>query len=119
MAGGLTAAVIDTLQGAPATGMLIDLFRVQNGRGLRRHLRTVESAAAGPAASALIDGDALQPAIYELLFHVGRYFKERRVPLEGAGFLDVIPVRLTVIDAARPHHLTLLASPWSYTVYRI
>jgi len=116
MAGGLTAAVIDTLCGQPAAGMLIDLFRLQHGKGQRQHLRTVESAAAG---STLIEGDPLVPATYELLFHVGRYFKGQRVVLDQAAFIDVIPVRFTVTHPAHAHHLTLLASPWSYTVYRI
>jgi len=116
MAGALTAAVIDTLCGQPASGMLIDLFRLQHGKGQRYHLRTVESAASG---SALIEGDALLPATYELLFHVGRYFRGQRVVLDQAAFIDVIPVRFTITDATRSHHLTLLASPWSYTVYRI
>jgi 5-hydroxyisourate hydrolase len=118
MAGGLTAAVIDMLRGAPATGMLIDLFRLEHGRGQRYHLRTVESAAPGTAAAVLIDGEALSPGTYELLFHVGRYFKAQRVALADAVFSDVIPVRLTITDTARPHQLTLLAGPSAYSVYR-
>ncbi len=118
MAGGLTAAVIDALRGAPATGMLIDLFRLEHGKGQRHHLRTVESAAPGMAEAVLIQGDALSPGTYELLFHVGRYFKAQRVPLAEAVFADVIPVRLTIADTARPHQLTLLAGPSSYSVYR-
>ena len=118
MAGGLTAAVIDTLCGEPAVGMLIDVFRLQHGRGQRYHLRTVETAAGAGSTSELIDGDGFVPATYELLFHVGRYFKQRRVPLDDAAFADVIPVRVSVTDPAKQHHLTLLASPWAYTVFR-
>jgi 5-hydroxyisourate hydrolase len=117
MVGGLTAAVIDTMRGAPAAGMLIDLFRLEHGKGLRHHLRTVESAAPG-AAAMLIEAEALVPGTYELLFHVGRYFKAQRVPLGEAVFSEVIPVRLIIADAARPHQLTLLAGPSSYCVYR-
>lgn len=116
--GRLTTAVIDALRGAPADGMLVDLFRLPRGAGERRHLRTVETDATGTLSTPLLEGDALSPAIYEMLFHVGRYFKAQRVPLDDAPFLDVIPVRFSVGDAGKAHHLILLASPCAYTVYR-
>jgi 5-hydroxyisourate hydrolase len=118
MAGGLSAAVIDMARGAPAAGMLIDLFRLEHGRGQRHHLRTVESAAPGMTAASLIEGEELQPGTYELLFHVGRYFKAQRLALGDAVFSEVIPVRLVITETARAHHLTLLAGPHSYCVYR-
>lgn len=118
MTGGLTAAVIDTMRGAPAAGMLIDLFRLEHGRGQRHHLRTVESAAPGMSAASLIADEELQPGTYELLFHVGRYFKAQRLPLGDAVFSEVIPVRLVIAETGQPYHLTLLAGPNSYSVYR-
>lgn len=116
--GRLTAAVVDALRGMPAEGMLIDLFLLPRATSERRHLRTVETSATGAVATPLLAGEALTPGLYELLFHVGRYFKAQGVPLEDALFLDVIPVRFSIGDAAKPHHLTLLASPWSYSIYR-
>lgn len=117
-AGQLTIAVVDALRGTPARGMLVDLFRLPRGAGERRHLRTVESEALGRVTAPLLEGDALVPAIYELLFHVGRYFTAQRAALDDAPFLDVVPVRFSIGDVAKPHHVTLLASPWAYTVYR-
>jgi 5-hydroxyisourate hydrolase len=116
--GRLTVAVVDVLRGMPAEGMLIDLFRLPRGAGERRHVRTVETVAGGAVATPLVEGEALVPGIYELFFHVGRYFKAERVALKDALFLDVIPVRFSIADAGKPHHLTLLASPVAYTVYR-
>jgi len=45
------------------------------------------------------------------VFHVGAYFA-------GEGFLDAVPIRFTVADAAAHYHVPLLCSPWSYTTYR-
>ena len=118
MAGNLSTAVIDALRGAPAKGMLVDLFRLPPDLGERRHLRTIETDAGGTSAAPLIEGEALIPAVYELLFHIGRYFKAERMPLEDAPFLDVIPVRFSIGDTSRPCRLILLVSPWTYTVYR-
>lgn len=116
--GRLTVAVVDALRGIPAEGMLIDLFRLPRAASERRHLRTVETTAGGAVAAPLLEGEALVPGAYELLFHVGRYFKAERVPLKDALFLDVIPVRFSIVDGAKPHQVTLLASPVAYTVYR-
>ena len=118
MPGSLATSVVDAVRGAPAAGMLVDLFRLPRGHGERRHLRTIETDAAGAVPEPLLAGDEFVPATYELLFHVGRYFKAQRVPLEDAPFLDVIPVRFTIADAGRDYRLALLASPWHYTVFR-
>ncbi|MFM8656584.1 MAG: hydroxyisourate hydrolase [Chthoniobacterales bacterium] len=48
---------------------------------------------------------------YELVFHVGAYFGE-------AKFLDMVPVRFRIADAAQNYHVPLLCSPWSYSTYR-
>jgi 5-hydroxyisourate hydrolase len=98
--------------------MLVDLFRLSRGHGERHHLRTIETDVAGALAEPLLAGEELVPATYELLFHVGRYFKAQRVPLEDAPFLDVIPVRFSIEDSARDYRLSLLVSPWHYTVFR-
>src|SRR6266852_1060716 len=72
----LTTAVIDALRGAPAKGMLVDVFRLPRGAGERRHLRTIETNDKGTVDAPLIAGDDLVvPATYELLYHIGRYFK--------------------------------------------
>lgn len=116
MPGSLAIAVTDSLRGAPAKGMLVDLFRLDGGE--RHHLRTVETDAPSGATPPLLEGEALTAASYELLFHVGRYFKAQRATLDGAPFVDVIPVRFAVADANRITRVSLVATPWSYTVFR-
>ena len=118
MSGSLTTAVIDAQAGVPAAGMLVDLFRLQRGVGERHHLKTFETNAQGAVDGPLLGGDALVAATYELFYHVGRYFKARRVPQDDGPFLDVVPVRFSIADPSRSYHVTLLAGPWSYTMYR-
>src|SRR5712692_2796438 len=68
----LTTAVIDALRGAPAKGMLVDVFRLPRGAGERRHLRTIETNDKGTVDAPLIAGDDLVvPATYELLYRTG------------------------------------------------
>ena len=33
-------------------------------------------------------------------------------------FFDVVPVRITIVDATRHYHVPLLASPYGYSTYR-
>lgn len=121
MAGQLTTAIIDAVHGGPARGMLVDLFRLPGLPGSiaeRQHLKTIETDERGAVSTPLLAEEALVPATYELLFHVGRYFRAERARRDEAAFLDVVPVRFTVADATRSYHLALLVSPWSYTAYR-
>jgi len=118
VAGTLTTTIIDAVHGGPARGMLVDLFRLPGGIAERQHLKTIETDERGAVPVPLLAEEALVPATYELLFHVGRYFRAEQAPRGEAVFLDVVPVRFTVADASRSYHLALLVSPWSYTAYR-
>ena len=106
MTGGrLTTHVLDTARGVPAAGMTVELWK-----GGER-LKTAQTNANGRTESPLLEGAALEAAEYELRFHVGAYFGERK-------FLDVVPVRFTVAAPGEHYHVTLLCSPWSYSTYR-
>src|SRR5260370_37593771 len=99
----LTTAVIDALRGAPAKGMLVDVFRLPRGAGERRHLRTIETNDKGTVDAPLIAGDDLVvPATYELLYHIGRYFKAQRAPLEPGHSLAGGPERSPRTAMNRP-----------------
>ena len=96
MSGRLTTQVIDSVRGVPAGGLLVDLFEWPPGGAERRHVKTVETNATGSTDGALVEGDALHPATFELLFHIGRYFKLGGVPPADGLELDVVPVRFTI-----------------------
>ena len=96
----LSTHVLDTARGRPAAGVPVVLRR--DGEVL---------------ADTLTDDDGrirfgeLETGIYELEFTVGEYFGE-------ATFLDRIPLRFTISDAAAHYHVPLLVSPWAYSTYR-
>jgi 5-hydroxyisourate hydrolase len=103
--GRLTTHVLDTGRGKPGAGILIEVFHEE------KLLKTARTNADGRTDGALLEGADLRPGTYQLVFHVGEYFK-------GEGFLDQVPVRFKVADAAAHYHVPLLCSPWSYTTYR-
>jgi 5-hydroxyisourate hydrolase len=111
--GRLTTHVLDTMRGKPGAGIRIELYALE-GVMARRVADTVTNAD-GRTDAPLLAGDTLKAGRYELLFHIGAYF---RATGAESPFLDVVPIRFAVADAAAHYHVPLLASPWSYTTYR-
>lgn len=117
MAGRLTTRVIDSVQGIPANRLLIDLFEWPPGSADRRHLKTVETNAEGVTEPALVEGEALHPATFELLYHTGRYFKSRGVASGDGLELDVVPVRFAITDATAAYCLSFVAGQRFFAVF--
>lgn len=103
----LTTHVLDTTRGCPARGMTIELWSVDPSK----LLKTVQTNTDGRVDSPLLAGNEMVAGTYELVFLVGDYFNERK-------FLDRVPVRFIISDAAAKYHVPLLVSPWAYSTYR-
>lgn len=114
--GRLTTHVLDTANGKPAAGLAIDLFRIEGER--RTFLVSVVTNADGRADNPVLEGEGFETGTYELMFYVGDYFKPLGQSDERPGFLDEVPVRFGVSDAAAHYHVPLLVSPFAYSTYR-
>ena len=109
----LTTHALDLVQGTPARGLDIELWRIGEGGGSQR-LKTLRTNADGRTDEPLLAGAEFAPGSYEIVFCVGEYFglpvKER--------FLDRVPVRFTIPEAGAHYHVPLLMTPWAYQTYR-
>lgn len=114
--GRLSTHVLDTARGGPAQGVAVELHALE-GEG-RRLLARVETNADGRTDAPLLAGDAYRPGTYELVFHVGEYFRRRGAAAADPPFLDRIPIRFAMAEADGHYHVPLLVSPWSYSTYR-
>lgn len=112
MAGKLTTHVLDTAQGRPAAGLIIELWQAD------RLLKTVTTNADGRTDAPLLRDNELTVGVYELRFAVGDYFKQQSGDLPEPLFLDNVPIRFGIADATAHYHVPLLCSPWSYSTYR-
>ncbi len=113
----LSTHVLDTMHGRPAGGMRVRLERVDGG--VSRVLATVVLNDDGRNPDgALLDGEALQPGRYRLVFDVAGYFARLGVKLPEPPFLGTVAVDFGVADAATRWHVPLLVSPWAYSTYR-
>ncbi len=113
--GRLTTHVLDTAHGRPAAGMRIELFAAGRERGPLVSMRT---DADGRCPGPLLEGAGLEAGVYELVFHIGTYFRDAGAALSDPPFLDVVTVRFGVADADGHYHVPLLVSPFGYTTYR-
>jgi len=105
--GKLSTHVLDTMHGRPAAGMKIELRRLPSGETVK----TLITNSDGRTDELVLGPEEIKEGDYELVFHVGCYFGE-------AKFLDVVPVRFRISDAAQGYHVPLLCTPWNYSTYR-
>jgi 5-hydroxyisourate hydrolase len=115
--GSLSTHVLDTANGCPAADILIDLVRLEP-QGSRTLLTSMRTDADGRTRAPLLAGKAFRRGSYELVFHVGDYFRGRGNPAAEPAFLDLVPVRFEIPEHPQHYHIPLLVSPYSYTTYR-
>ncbi len=113
--GRLTTHVLDTVSGRPATGVSIELWRLD---GTPEPMTTVTTNEDGRVDAPILEGPAFETGIYELRFHAGDYLRSKGYDLPEPAFLDVIPIRFGLSEADSHYHVPLLVSPFSYSTYR-
>lgn len=116
--GRLTTHVLDTASGRPASGLAIELFRLEGTD--RVHVKSVTTNSDGRCDAPLLAGESLAAGTYELVFHAGDYLRAQAQaqPLPEPVFLDIVPIRFGIADAGAHYHVPLLISPYGYSTYR-
>lgn len=112
----LTTHVLDLTSGAPAAGMRIELRALSpSSAAVLAEVRTDRD---GRCPRPLLEGAALQPGRYALVFQVAEYFRAAQVQLAEPAFLDEVVVQFGIADPQQNYHVPLLVTPWSYSTYR-
>ncbi|MFQ5622163.1 MAG: hydroxyisourate hydrolase [Paracoccaceae bacterium] len=114
--GRLTTHVLDTASGAPAAGLRIGLFAVDGSA--RREISAQVTNRDGRTDAPMLEGADFATGCYELVFHVGEYFRSLSAITDFVPFLDEVPVRFGVSDASAHYHVPLLVAPYGYSTYR-
>lgn len=108
MAGRLTTHVLDTVRGTAAAFMKVRLERLEPDPA---SLVGVTLDAEGRAV--LLDGDAMRPGVYQIVFAAGEYRGGK-----AHDFLGEIPIRFGIDIADQHFHVPLILSGFGYSVYR-
>ncbi|MES2300327.1 MAG: hydroxyisourate hydrolase [Pseudomonadota bacterium] len=114
--GKLSTHVLDTTLGKPGAGVHIELYAIdaQERRLLKRAVTNLD----GRCDTPLLEGEALLPGRYELIFCAGDYFAAQGVALPEPRFVDRVTIAFGVADANQNYHVPLVVTPWSYSTYR-
>jgi len=114
--GKLTTHVLDTMNGCPASGMLVKLYRLSGDQAMP--LCQVVLNRDGRTDAPLLDNTTFTAGRYRLTFEVATYFRSRGVALPEPVFLDVVPIDFGLSDPQQHYHVPLLTTPWAYSTYR-
>ena len=112
--GRITTHVLDTAAGRPAAGLKVILTRLD---GTPAVVTEAVTNADGRVDTPLLEGAGFTRGRYEIMFHVGDYFRRAGVALPDPPVLDLVPVRFGVTEDAH-YHVPLLVSPFAYSTYR-
>jgi 5-hydroxyisourate hydrolase len=112
--GRITTHVLDTAAGKPAAGLKVILTKLD---GTPQVVAQAVTNADGRVDKPLLEGAAFASGHYEIVFHVGDYFRRAGTKLPDPAFLDVVPIRFGVAEDAH-YHVPLLVSPFAYSTYR-
>lgn len=116
--GKLSTHVLDTTRGRPGSGIAVAVFKISENQRLL--IKRVETNSDGRCDEPLLEGDALEEGVYELVFSTGPYFAALESdPSPGKlRFLDDVVIRFGVPVADEHYHVPLLITPFSYSTYR-
>lgn len=112
----LSTHALDTYTGKQAAGIRIDLYAVEGDN--RKLLKSVRANDEGRVTENLLNENDLKVGRYEIVFHVAEYYKRMGIQQTAPEFLDVVPIRIAIYDAASRYHVPLYFSPWGFMTYR-
>lgn len=114
--GKLSTHVLDTTQGKPGAGVVIELYAVEGAA--RSLIKTAVTNHDGRVDLPLLEGDSMRPGRYELIFAAGDYFAAQGVALPEPRFVDKVTIAFGIAHADQNYHVPLVVTPWSYSTYR-
>lgn len=117
---GITSHILDLTHGQPASDVTIDLYFSESleSRGNWKWLITANTNSDGRLDQPLLSGKEMKRGHYELIVHIGDYFRSKALDLPDPSFLEQVPIRFGVANPFGHYHVPLLISPWGYQVYR-
>tara|TARA_B100000900_G_C20495130_1_gene681266 strand:+ start:812 stop:1162 length:351 start_codon:yes stop_codon:yes gene_type:complete len=111
----LTTHVLDIYSGKPGKGIRVDLFFLDREDKIKINSLILNND--GRTDKPIAENEKFKSGKYELVFHIGDYFK-KIIKADKLPFLDDVVVRFGISNNQETYHVPLLVSPWSYSTYR-
>lgn len=114
-AGGISVHAVDVASGQPGLGMRVEVHRILPDE-TRILLAEGTIGADGSLAHPVAQGEGVAEGVHEVTFHIGDFYAGSERP--PAPFLEKVPFRFRVFDAALHYHLPIKFTPWGFSLYR-
>src|SRR5882672_6687235 len=98
---GISVHAVDVARGRPAQGMQVDIYDLE---GVRKMIASGKLGASGALDHPVVQGEGVKAGPYQVIFHVGDYLRATGATTSTPPFLDLVPFRFTIADAAQ-HYL--------------
>jgi 5-hydroxyisourate hydrolase len=112
-AGGISIHGVDIARGVAATGLAVEVYRLD---GERRLVASGRLGADGTLADPIARGEGVVAGTYEVLFHLGDWYAASGG--DAARFLDVVPFRFELRQVEQHYHLPFKFTPWGIQLFR-
>lgn len=109
----LEIRVVDATENRAAAGLRVELYCLGEHAA---KLCSAEVDALGRVDDPVLEGEAILPGEYEVVFHVGEFFRRRGFALPSIPFIDIVPFRFGIPARMERCTLPVRVSPWSFEV---
>ncbi len=107
--------VVDIANGRVATGMSVEIWRVEPGPA---HLVTGTVGTNGVVGGLEELETLFEAGTYELRLHIADYYRELGTALSDPPFIDIGLFRFTLADLSQHYHLPFKLTPWGLSCFR-
>ncbi len=110
----LTSHVLDLVNGCPGENIRVDLYKLDSGSLIFIRSSTTNEDGRITEFSAY----SLNPGIYQLKFHVAKYFSFFNLEQPKPEFLNEVVIQFGIAAEDEHYHVPLLLSTYGYSTYR-
>jgi 5-hydroxyisourate hydrolase len=110
---GLAIHVVDATRNAAAAGLRVEVYLLGEHAA---KLCSSEVGAAGVVDDPILNSDAIVPGEYEVVFHIGEFYRRRGLDSAAIPFLDAVPFRFGVASTTQQCRLPVRVSPSGFAV---
>lgn len=115
MAGGISIHGVDIARGVPASGLAVELWRID---GTRTRIASGVLGPGGAFDDPTSRGSGIEAGEYEVIFHVGDFLRGAGSALTHPAFLEMVPFRFHVADVEAHYHLPFKFTAWGFSLFR-
>ena len=114
-AGGISIHAVDVARGIPASGLVVQLRRIDPDPAEIAQGACVET---GHLLHPVADGAGVTRGLYEVEFGVGDYYRRSGLDLPDPSFLEVAIFRFGIDHVTEHFHLPFKFTPWGFSLFR-